>query len=520
MVCVIPSNPDVGGIGIRFSIYVQALLPLLISYVDMYLGSNAERRKSNIDAANTLVLTGMALLISSIVQQHTLGLTVYHAGLVLNLCWITVAGSLPLFVLGVIDDVTTMEQLHRKITVSLFSLKLSIMGGFGVWLYQNITTFDRLPNSCTDTTIVWFFGHRFPVTHWATSLVSLYSSIIAPGYNTGILVLLALGELPQVLADYIGRAIWKRQWRPTHPLLAVTQGITSILYWAGTILLIVSTEMTVRSNDIQSGEYNWTLGQTFAVLVALIPLRSLIERLASFFFSHKRTADGEGGRACRVPESRLGNTVFTWLARVFDWIMMILRVLFVLLFGVSRPEKITRRQKDEIIANIERFQRINKMEDIDLPSLEEIFRATRVITSALDQDIEVQSAVAYFVHVVDECLTKTSTDFSDAKWQCRRDTFKKLHDLLQPSDSFAMEEPFGKLPDPDDRLRVCQTLMSELAMMIRKATTVKLAPFTFPWTLLRQGIRRLLGLPDCSKSLSNDDEPEMSPNASEHHLDV
>jgi len=85
------------GIGVRISVYIQAFVPLIPLVVRVGAGvkfaKNNELRANACQSIIFLLLTGMALIVSAIIQQHTYGLSVFHALVVLNLCWVTVMGS-------------------------------------------------------------------------------------------------------------------------------------------------------------------------------------------------------------------------------------------------------------------------------------------------------------------------------------------------------------------------------------------------------------------------------------------
>ncbi|TFK18890.1 hypothetical protein FA15DRAFT_602453, partial [Coprinopsis marcescibilis] len=91
-------NPDISGIGVRTSIYAQAILTLaqpilvsldgrvtedeLVSLHNLYLG---------------ILLPSCALLLSAFIQAKTYGLSPYHAVIVLNLSWINNTSALVFF---------------------------------------------------------------------------------------------------------------------------------------------------------------------------------------------------------------------------------------------------------------------------------------------------------------------------------------------------------------------------------------------------------------------------------------
>ncbi|KAH6913549.1 hypothetical protein BKA70DRAFT_725590, partial [Coprinopsis sp. MPI-PUGE-AT-0042] len=86
--CSIPGNPDIAGIGVRIAIYIQNLLCFAPALWALWDG---EVTQDELDSAETQTATNLvlafAILISSIVQALTLGLSNYHANIVLSMSW-------------------------------------------------------------------------------------------------------------------------------------------------------------------------------------------------------------------------------------------------------------------------------------------------------------------------------------------------------------------------------------------------------------------------------------------------
>ena len=86
--CLIPANPDISGIGVRIAIYLQNLLgfiPAIWAIWDQKV-TDYELESAETQSTTNLILA-FAILISCIVQTMTLGLTSYHATIVLSLSW-------------------------------------------------------------------------------------------------------------------------------------------------------------------------------------------------------------------------------------------------------------------------------------------------------------------------------------------------------------------------------------------------------------------------------------------------
>ncbi|KAF6743812.1 hypothetical protein DFP72DRAFT_110763 [Ephemerocybe angulata] len=98
--CKIPGNPDIAGVGVRIAIYVQTLLCFFPAFWALFDGkvSQGELDAAENQATTNLVLA-FAILISSIVQAQTLGLTNYHASIVLNMSWLNNTNAFIYFLL-------------------------------------------------------------------------------------------------------------------------------------------------------------------------------------------------------------------------------------------------------------------------------------------------------------------------------------------------------------------------------------------------------------------------------------
>ncbi|KAF6743792.1 hypothetical protein DFP72DRAFT_976088, partial [Ephemerocybe angulata] len=100
--CTIPGNPDIAGIGVRMAIYIQTLLYFIPAFWALVDGKVTQ---GELDAAETQATTNLvlafAILISSIVQAQTLGLTNYHASIVLNMSWMNNTNAFIYFLLYV-----------------------------------------------------------------------------------------------------------------------------------------------------------------------------------------------------------------------------------------------------------------------------------------------------------------------------------------------------------------------------------------------------------------------------------
>jgi hypothetical protein len=86
MSCSIPANPDISGIGVRVAIYAQNMLSFVPAFYALLDGKVDSKELQTIeDQSTTILVTAFAILISAIVQARTLGLSAFHASVILNL---------------------------------------------------------------------------------------------------------------------------------------------------------------------------------------------------------------------------------------------------------------------------------------------------------------------------------------------------------------------------------------------------------------------------------------------------
>ncbi|KAJ7073374.1 hypothetical protein B0H15DRAFT_963690, partial [Mycena belliarum] len=92
--------PDISGIGVRVAIYTQNLLSFIPAVWALWDGKVTEAELDSIEAQSmTILITAFAILISAIVETQTVGLSSYHAGIVLSLSWMNNTNTFIYFLL-------------------------------------------------------------------------------------------------------------------------------------------------------------------------------------------------------------------------------------------------------------------------------------------------------------------------------------------------------------------------------------------------------------------------------------
>ncbi|KAF8287396.1 hypothetical protein DL93DRAFT_2161662 [Clavulina sp. PMI_390] len=291
--CVIAANPDAAGVGVRISIYIQAFLPIVSCSIELIrrrpIVKNPQLERNLTHTAVASLLTGAALLISAIIQHQCYYLGTFHAVIVLNLCWITVLGSVAasdMVVQRMETYPTIMLRKSMKPFVAVSSIKMCLMGAFGIWMLQSPAKFDNASPGCTSQTVFVFFGHLFSVTSpsFRYPLLLLNSTAFIPILNITMINWLCMLIDGMIAMPFL--AIWAiyrpqsmRRWVSDERLSILVSWTVALM----NVMLTVTTEMNIRANNVGPDENQWGLGQTFAVLVSLLPAGNIVHQLYDLF---------------------------------------------------------------------------------------------------------------------------------------------------------------------------------------------------------------------------------------------
>jgi hypothetical protein len=275
--CIQP-NPDIAGVGVRISIYVQSAVSLVqaIWYTcDGELDPNEQRTLQF--TLFSLAITAFALTLSAIIQAHTSGLSVYHALIVLNLSWMLMTSALIVSIFAILHTIksginTLMPSLLRKRTQTIVfpTLHLLVVGCFGIWVWAEIDVFGDQPQ-CTPKTFTTIFGHNVAATNKTIRplFLAVYSFTAIPVANVlGFSVLVAASScaLPKLIS-----LLWcGRKFNDKDEARLQYFSIVGILGFINTVFVVDTELMIHRSKPmVFEGESAWTFGQTFSMLILL-----------------------------------------------------------------------------------------------------------------------------------------------------------------------------------------------------------------------------------------------------------
>ncbi|KAH6910721.1 hypothetical protein BKA70DRAFT_1062920, partial [Coprinopsis sp. MPI-PUGE-AT-0042] len=106
--------PDISGVGVRTATYAQNIICLLSALWALLDGKITQGK---LDYAETQTTTNLilafAILISSIVQARTLGMSNYHANIVLSMSWMNNTNAFVYFILYVHHKIGLPEGKGR-----------------------------------------------------------------------------------------------------------------------------------------------------------------------------------------------------------------------------------------------------------------------------------------------------------------------------------------------------------------------------------------------------------------------
>jgi hypothetical protein len=310
----IPANPEIAGIGIRASIYAQNFLAVFLAAC--YLMDN-ELSQDEVDymesSSSANLITGCAMIISGFIQAKTIGLSVYHAMIVLNLSWMNTTFSVISAAFACLTDWLDrgLENKRKGPRIGYLGIiHLSLTGSFGVWVWREVDKFGDSPE-CTPYLFTVFFGHDvsvlakplrrvYLIVFWVTAIPIVNILMVAIVTSIGAMVALLCLVSPLILLAYILDRCLSRHSKKSHandanavqgiPITLTKHGL-SLRGWVAKrvirvglpylcfvafidVFFTIDTELLVRRNQqfVQPGESQWTFGQTLAVIVAITPL--------------------------------------------------------------------------------------------------------------------------------------------------------------------------------------------------------------------------------------------------------
>ncbi|KAH6908483.1 hypothetical protein BKA70DRAFT_271286, partial [Coprinopsis sp. MPI-PUGE-AT-0042] len=335
--CKIPANPDIAGIGVRIAIYVQNILCLLSAMIALRNGTvtPGELEYTEVQSTTNLILA-FAILISSIVQACTLGISSYHGNIVLSMSWMNNTNAFVYFILYLHHKIRLQEgesgmvaagrawvthvkdrflpslssgneqdiepgitsnnqaigrndrkdiQFDAKVLVqryvlALGSLHLTLMAALGLWVWSDLQLFGVGNRKAFD----FRDANACAVENATIAIMGHSVPFRSPTLRVFSIIVYALFLIPGVnlvapvilfLATFFAcrRIPLAKRWDVLPAYICLG------LLFAINIVFIVDIELTRNSNrGLQhEDEAEWGFGQILAILLLLLPLRDLVD---------------------------------------------------------------------------------------------------------------------------------------------------------------------------------------------------------------------------------------------------
>ncbi|KAF5359700.1 hypothetical protein D9756_003574 [Leucocoprinus leucothites] len=312
----IPANPDIAGIGIRVSVYLQNTLCVLVAIwtiIGRREGTGTPQGGIRLIYAQVtgIILTTGALFLSAFIQSRNYGLSAYHAIIVLNLGWVNYASNLLYSNIAIMHrllntSVSDLQDPYNSLRLgfvgavsdpysnsggdfsrfNFFSslwmhASMGLYAGFGLWFWATVDTFGSTIQCKTGLPIpIRILGHTYFSNSSATRIAFLviytsFGSNAAVGlYRSGsTLIMGTISKKPaQSTPSGEGRSIFT-----LFPSLFGGPSSFGRVFYMYVVMIdigflvgiIVGTEWMVNeaTSFVQPGESQWTYGQTISVFL-------------------------------------------------------------------------------------------------------------------------------------------------------------------------------------------------------------------------------------------------------------
>ncbi|KAK7047914.1 hypothetical protein VNI00_006242 [Paramarasmius palmivorus] len=331
----ITADPDISGKGVRIAVYLQTLLSYAPAFLFTYDGKlDYEEERGLFKIYTPLLISSTGLLVTTAIQQATVGLGNYHILLVLNLVWMMNASALVLCVVptmevlerpAVLDVSNTKSQAplrrlllwwprrHRQLVATiLISITLTGMSVLGLWhwIVLNILGSDHklLLRQCLSEISTTYLFIAFPITNSRIRILSLifYSVMVIPILNVVVMALVlntinlflispvrnirhvhrdslgifrlisSLSNWLSTLATMLAIVVFGHYWNSLRLRLKCVLAV--LLPLIIVVHTIIDTELTIVRNDglVGDGESRWMFGQVLALTLVSLSVKEVI----------------------------------------------------------------------------------------------------------------------------------------------------------------------------------------------------------------------------------------------------
>ncbi|KZO96202.1 hypothetical protein CALVIDRAFT_137610 [Calocera viscosa TUFC12733] len=379
MDCIIEPNSEIAGIGIRVSIYVQAILTFLLAALALFkfavesemtavnqqlediervdptrdeieflLKSDipmqhvikrlqrrymSDERQGNRDLRTSRMsvqLTGVALLVSAVIQAKLYSLDIYHALIVLNLCWLNNVTALTLYLTEQFLRRPRDHFLRNPLPPRLWtwqgmqaanpflptSAYLCALGCYGFWLFFTLNTFgdeDWNSEACNPLVVYWILGHRISVTARGFRIVGMILHAVAFTPLLNVIIesfIMCYGAIYAEFVVFWPYRMYKRtggreldieeqviapQYRNVHFLKTLTALACIYLFFVICFILdseeMIGANWPLIDNDLEN---EWTFGQSLVMILLIPVIWDLFDKTRDMYHLWKEKKEEDG----------------------------------------------------------------------------------------------------------------------------------------------------------------------------------------------------------------------------------
>jgi len=279
---LIAANPDVSGIGIRVNLYTTMLVMALVPNIP-----GVTSPLLNVVAGNAGI-SGVALLITAIVETAQQQLSLYHAIFILHILYFTGVMVAP----GGNYNSSISTHSKRIIITLLTYGALLLFTGYAFYVWAKAPSFGSSPECNNEIKYVFFFHSVRATAGW---LRKLWMAML--GITLGVFIIVPL--IGYACCTAFGGATTvashERHSRVPTTSVVVYAMITNLEKILGTVYAISMLELYERRNShlIKAGEQAWTFGQILAIVQIFRILIEVIHCIMSWF-PRDESGDGDG----------------------------------------------------------------------------------------------------------------------------------------------------------------------------------------------------------------------------------
>ncbi|KAJ7636883.1 hypothetical protein FB45DRAFT_907611 [Roridomyces roridus] len=306
------TNPDISGLGVRLSFYLQTIALVLLT------GRSLEE---SLNSVWTLLGTSFGLTISALVTAVQNELPLYQAIVVTDLVWL--ANYAIFMALATYNRHPKGSHTVQYAAIGQTYISMAII----LYLWSRAAELEKLQQGAQhiDNTIFVVLFISTPATGKGRTVAIIISSLFLLGY-TAVACHFFWNNYPRMLlfrtlsktasqsqSSSAGKSSpqpspKRPKSRPKHssrlpPSLSVDPHliILGLCFIVPYVVTVGSTELQLKRNPLCSGDSFWGFGQILAMTVTIVPVFITLEAFRKYGFNQRARAAGEHADAASNP---------------------------------------------------------------------------------------------------------------------------------------------------------------------------------------------------------------------------